>query len=132
MKKILEYLLPILWMLFSLFLFLAPPSDFDTGNSLFDFPHKDKVAHIVIFGILSFLWMRVFNRTNLKTGTNISIYALIGFIVLSWAISTEVMQATLTTTRSGDILDVFADLFGGSLGIVGYHILNRTALKVFC
>lgn len=88
--------------------FFNPPS---IGES--PFPHFDKFVHFCMYaGLSGILWLEHFwnhrkTRPNLKRGL---IGAVLFPVLLGGLI--EIGQAYLTTTRSGDIWDFFADILG--------------------
>lgn len=77
--------------------------------------HMDKFAHFTFFLALSFaishdLWVQ---RTDFAT-KKMKIWAIVVPILYGGLI--EIMQATLTTTRSGDICDLCFDAIGTFCG----------------
>lgn len=69
------------------------------------FVHADKVVHYLLFALLAgtVRW-RFGGRERL-------LWAVFGYAILS-----EVIQATVLPGRSGDVVDVLADIAGASLG----------------
>lgn len=82
------------------------------------FPHSDKVFHAGSFALVGFFGVRTLSffagssRWRPLTGASV----LAGILVLH-AIASELIQANLLPTRSGDVLDVVADVAGVALGI---------------
>ena len=68
-------------------------------------PGADKAVHLLLFAALA-------ATTRLRFG---SASAVLGAVVL-YAVVSEVVQAVLLSRRSGDLLDVVADLRGVALG----------------
>ena len=68
-------------------------------------PGADKAVHLLLFAALA-------ATTRLRFG---SASAVLGAVVL-YAVVSEVVQAVLLSRRSGDLLDVVADLLGAALG----------------
>ena len=92
---------------------LFAPSSGGTGSP---FPESDKVVHLLLFAGLAFTtrWRFGGGRTGLV--------AVAGLAVVS-----ELVQAGLLPSRSGDPLDVVADLAGTALGwaLAGRRIPQR-------
>lgn len=72
-----------------------------------DVAFADKWAHWLMYGTLSICMARVLHS-----------YLLIFFLSSAYGALMEVLQATLTTTRSGEMLDAAANAFGALCGIL--------------
>lgn len=86
-------------------------------------PNFDKIVHFTLYTILSFLWM-----WSLKTKANHSFKKNASFIFLigtCFGIVIEILQETLTQTRSGEILDVLSN----SSGILFGLLISKIVLK---
>jgi VanZ family protein len=100
-------LFSILVSLLLLYLSLAKSGQFEKIQ-LAKIPHIDKIVH---FGMY-FTLMAVFileHRKFLKNPWNLFLLAL---IPLAYGILMEILQFTLTSTRSGDFYDALADAAG--------------------
>lgn len=80
---------------------------------------NDKLMHVVIFALFSFLWIRAGLRMNRVIAAGFLFGALI-----------EVLQYVLPINRSGDWIDLLADgigtLAGAGLALVWYRLFpNR-------
>ena len=73
------------------------------GATLFE--HSDKVVHAVLFGLLAV-------TTRWRFGGRPALLAA----VAAYAVLSEVVQGVLLPERSGDALDVVADLVGAAVG----------------
>jgi hypothetical protein len=90
------------WLLFALAVtanlaLLYWPRTVGTGGV----PHLDKVAHAVSFGLVM--------ATGLRAGLGAAVLAA---VLAVHAVTSEVIQHTLLTGRSGEPADALADLFG--------------------
>ena len=94
-------------LLLSLYVLFTPRTG---GEGLF--PYADKVVHLVLFALLAATARWRFGPASA---------ALAG--VAAYAVLSEVAQATLLSTRSGDAYDVVADLLGAAVGWVAAHRL---------
>ncbi len=84
--------------------------------SLFDFYIPiDKLAHIFIFLVLSFLWLAYIDRVLTNTKPIVLFLALLGCLL--YGIIIEVSQELFVRSRKAEALDVLADLFGASIGL---------------
>ena len=68
------------------------------------------------------------NRNTLKNFRQI---LLIGLASLSYGIIIEIMQSTLTVTRTGDFFDALADLTGISAAILIWFLVMRYKKQAF-
>lgn len=116
-------LLAILWTLLIFFLCLFP------GNEIpeMEIPFLDKIVHIVLFAIWSFLWMTYFTEFRIRN----FIVVFIGGVLLGWF--TEFLQGTLTLLhRNMDVKDILADIVGCALGLLIFYIfytMHTTSLR---
>ncbi len=102
-------ILSMLWFCATIYaLFLAPQN-----QTVPPFPHFDKVVHAALFFTQTWLWV----KTYWALFRPLPIKMMMTILVL-WAIISEVMQATLTTTRHGDVWDVIADVTGIILALL--------------
>lgn len=100
--------------------FLRPLADFVKAN-------LDKFAHFTFFFALSFsichdLWVQRVDFSTLK----MKIWGIL--VPILYGALIEIMQATLTTTRSGDIVDLGFDALGA---ICGFFIAKTFVPKWF-
>lgn len=77
-------------------------------------PNKDKIVHFMFYFIFVILWYSYFKNENFhkKYGLMVVVVAIIFGILI------EICQATLTTSRQGDPMDVLANSTGAILGII--------------
>jgi len=95
----------ILVALIILYLSLANSHTFDKVSSIIDFPNIDKVVHFGMY--FSLMMVLVFeNRKIIKCFRDLFI---IGLIPFSFGILMEILQATLTVTRTGSVFDALAN-----------------------
>ena len=112
-KMIKKNIFTILVALIILYLSLANSHTFDK-IPLVDVPNFDKVVHLgMYFGLMSVIILE--NRKTIKR--TVSLF-LIGVIPLFYGILMEILQSTLTVTRSGSFYDGLADAAGVLLSIL--------------
>jgi VanZ family protein len=100
----------ILSIIVSLFIMYLSLSSADTFNavSFFNFPFFDKIVHFgMYFGLMSVIIFE--NRKRIKSTPQLF---LTGLIPLSYGILMEILQATITSTRSGSVYDALFNSFG--------------------
>ena len=87
----------------------------------------DKIFHSLSYVVLTVLWYYTFYY-NLKFNKGKAlIYAVV--ISIIFGIVIEVLQGTVTTYRSSDIIDVYANSLGAILAAVVIGIKNKYILK---
>jgi hypothetical protein len=112
-KMIKKNIFTILVALIILYLSLANSDTFE-NIPLVDLPDFDKVVHLGMYFVL----MSVIIYENRKTIKSTPGLFLTGLIPLSYGILMEILQATLTVTRSGSVFDALADAVGVILSIL--------------
>jgi VanZ family protein len=87
-------------------------------------PNFDKVIHVFFHFVFTALWFLFFKK---KLENSASYRAMLISIVLSFffGIFVELLQQYFTTTRSGDVLDIAANLVGALLAITSVVLLNK-------
>jgi VanZ family protein len=99
-----------------------PGSYFPQIVSFWDWLSPDKVVHLLLFGILSFL-MLWSNRQQYFESKKRS---LISFVLISGTIYgglTEILQAFVFVGRHGNIFDFFANMTGTFSGFVLFVLI---------
>lgn len=135
MKKIIKLLLIIIWLII-IFMFSNQNGLESTNltNGLLEkylfFIHSDfifilirKLAHITEYFILGILVINFINEFNIDKKIIISIF--ICFILASL----DEFHQLFVIGRTGQLLDVFIDMVGFTLGIVIFIIVNKKILK---
>ena len=90
-----------------MYLSLANAQTFDKAPFI-DIPNIDKAVHFCMyFGLMLVIILE--NKNSIKS---IGHLFLLGLIPLSFGILMEILQATLTVTRSGSVFDALANSAG--------------------
>lgn len=86
-------------------------------------PHLDKLIHVCFhYGFIT-LWFLYFKKKfKISNNYHLLIYTIIGSFV--FGIIIELIQQYYTTTRSADIFDVLANLFGAFSAAFSIVLLN--------
>ncbi len=126
-----DFLPGILWWVLVMVLTLTPGNYFPEVSSFWNLFSPDKIIHLLIFGVLSFLLLSGFGKHfRLKSVRGTTISPL--FITLFTGILTEVMQAVFPIGREASIYDVVANFTGCFAGYYSFRILknkNETNLR---
>ncbi|MDX1313981.1 MAG: VanZ family protein [Eudoraea sp.] len=83
-----------------------------------EIPHLDKIVHFTFYFVASIL-ASFYQREVFVKGITFNKILLIS-LLFTWVygIIIEVLQSTLTTARSGELYDVWANCFGGLIGVM--------------
>ncbi|CAM1334482.1 VanZ family protein [Tenacibaculum aestuariivivum] len=88
------------------------------GSQPIQVKNIDKYEHIIAYFFLTFIWLLAFGKTK----TN---QFIIVFCCFFYGIIIEALQVTLTTYRTGDVLDVIANTTGILIAYIVYFIFLR-------
>jgi VanZ family protein len=99
-------------------------SSMPSGPDLPSFPHIDKLAHIIVFGLLGFAVVRAFSRSLGWGPLQISLLSI--FLVTAYGASDELHQH-FVPRRTVELLDVGADAVGVTLAcLVWFLMIQRS------
>lgn len=112
-SKIFSKILPIYWA-FLTYMLLKPGQE--NQEYWFMFSGIDKVLHICIFALLSFLFTSAFPK--------IKFYYTFQ-IILIYAFLTEILQEEMNMGRSMESMDIIADTVGCLIGYYIYKVLIK-------
>jgi VanZ family protein len=93
-------------------------------SPLVNIPFMDKIVHLGMYFIMMSVII-IEHRKSLRNSGKLFLFAL---IPLSYGVLMEILQATLTVTRTGDFYDALADAAGILVSIVIW-LLIRPAFK---
>ena len=113
----------ILFFLYGAFLtyiLLRPTSDLDLPKNFFSFEGMDKVVHSLIFALLAYLYKMAFLRHSIVREL---------LLLSAYALLTEIMQEQMQLGRSGDPLDILADVLGIFAGVFIFNLTKKTTEK---
>jgi len=86
-------------------------------------PNFDKVIHVVFHFVFSTLWFLYFKKRWIKR-TSYQLLTFCLFCSFVFGIAIEFMQQYFTTTRTADVFDVLANLFGAFLAAILIILVN--------
>ena len=114
-----------IWAVIILLLTGLPGSYFPQVVSFWDWITPDKIVHLGIFAIFSFLILWGY-RTQYYESDKRLLFNTVAFLVgSSFGALTEILQATVFIGRHGSLYDFFADCVGSLIGIVFFTLLYR-------
>jgi len=118
-KKIFLYL-AIFWTGLILYLCLKNANEIKQ----IEIPNFDKIIHFVFHFVFTTLWF-LYLKKKFNSSNNINLLVITLIISLVFGIAIELMQQYFTATRTADVFDVLANLFGAFLAVMSIILLNR-------
>ena len=116
-----KIVLAVLWTAFIFYGLTKEPSGIPRFPWLLK-PGVDKIIHAILFAVEAGLLSLVFEKSNEKK---------IGLVILGWCFilggGLEVVQHVWIEGRSGDWLDLLADVVGGFVGLLFVKIVQNTS-----
>ncbi len=118
-KSILNSFIPgILWWIFVLALMCTPGKDFPRLGSWTELISLDKIIHVLVFGLMVYLFSRPLYQKNLSNQGKKQLFAKIAIASAIWGLTIEFIQHFWIPGRSLDILDFVADSLGCLLAYI--------------
>ena len=112
----------IVWALI-VFILCSIPGDDLPKTSAIHIPHFDKIVHFGMFFIMGiFLMAELSFQTKLKQAYIILITVL---LIAAYGGAIEYLQQHYFTNRSGDYIDLAADILGGIVAVILYPWLKK-------
>jgi VanZ family protein len=113
-----RYLYPFVWFILVIIGSLSPQRNLP---SIVIFEHADKVVHGIMYFIMTVLLIPALLSKKKYTLS----YVFSFLISIFYGLVMEFLQYSITSTRSADILDFFANCIGALLGIIFYQYAIR-------
>jgi VanZ family protein len=110
----------LFWTGVILFFCLIKSSDIPQIN----IPNLDKVIHAFFHFVFVLLWF-LFLKKKLNSSNNFNLLAITFVFSLVLGIVIEMIQQFFTVTRTGDPLDILANVSGATLAFIGIVLLNK-------
>jgi VanZ family protein len=99
---------------------MADSQSFDQVPFL-NIPHLDKIVHFLMyFGLMSVIIFE--HRKSINGSTQLILIALIPF---TYGILIEILQLTITTSRSGNFYDVLANSTGIIISVIIWLLIGK-------
>lgn len=90
-------------------------------------PHIDKIFHFFTYMVLAFLWYFTFITTFIIDKKRALTYAVL--LSILFGIIIELLQGTLTASRSADVYDIMANIMGVLFLALVIYIKNMLTIK---
>ncbi|WP_420551847.1 VanZ family protein [Tenacibaculum aiptasiae] len=78
----------------------------------------DKYEHLIAYFVLSFFWLLALRKTKIND-------LIIVFACVFYGIIIEALQVTMTSYRSGDVLDIIANTTGILIAYIIYFLFFK-------
>ncbi|WP_272150529.1 VanZ family protein [Tenacibaculum aiptasiae] len=78
----------------------------------------DKYEHLIAYFVLSFFWLLALRKTKIND-------LIIVFACVLYGIIIEALQVTMTSYRSGDVLDIIANTTGILIAYIIYFLFFK-------
>jgi VanZ family protein len=118
----------IAWFFLILVLMCLPGSSFPKTDDWLDKIFFDKWVHAGIFGVLAFLFMNPFVKSDITIHYKRNMLLKIALACSIWGFTTELIQKYLVVRRSFDIMDWVADTIG--VLIIFFYFWKNRSLKL--
>lgn len=108
-----------------------PGNFFPTVVTFWEWLGPDKILHLCVFGLLSFLILFGY-REKIKAGDRKfkrTMYVVSLALSISYGALTELLQKYVFINRFGSLLDFIADAIGCVLGLIIYFFIFEKKIK---
>ena len=120
----LRFILPsIIWTTFVVVISLVPSSSVNLRE--FQFEGVDKIAHFVMYTLLSLFWAIGLKRQNIYVGLRRNAFKICVFGGFLLSLVIELIQEFFIWTRHFEVLDLIANGIGCIFGIVLFKIIYQ-------
>ena len=115
----------ILWIIIIMVLIGTPGNYIPKVITFWNWLSPDKIIHLLIFGILTFLLIRGFQKQF--SFQKLRLYSKQSALIFGifFGLLTEVLQIFVFTGRYGSMYDFSANTLGCLLGLLFYNLINR-------
>jgi VanZ family protein len=120
----------ILWALIIMLLTGLPGNYFPEIISFWEWISPDKVVHLFVFGVLSFLILYE-NKVQYFKGKHRSLLLICLLTGIAYGALTEVLQFYVFVGRHGNFYDFYANVAGVFSGMALFMLIYRKNKKLF-
>ncbi len=113
-KKLFQFWKPFVWLILICYGLFLPANELP-AKSLLKIPHFDKMVHFSLFFVLCLLFFRPFKSLQLKQ------YFFAPLISVTISALLELVQHSITSSRSSDIHDFLANFSGILVSVLFFH-----------
>jgi VanZ family protein len=100
-------------------LLLAMPGNALPKTNLVNIPNFDKIVHVGLFAVLTFLALYALNQPTFRKKTVVGLMAIIYGTIM------EYVQLHLVAYRSFEGIDIVADAIGAIMGVLVFSLLVK-------
>jgi hypothetical protein len=119
--RAMDFLPAVCWFILVCLLLFMPSREMPDSN-LFKLKGTDKLVHLFLFGVMTFLFcLPVFLSLPVTPKNKKIIYWSVALLVSLWGLSTEFIQKTYVPGRDFELLDWLADSAGSFLAYIPLH-----------
>lgn len=93
------------------------------GKQPIQINNLDKYEHAFAYFVLSFIWLLAFSKTKVND-------FFVVFCCFFFGIIIETLQVTITTYRSGDVLDIVANTTGILIAYIIYFLFFKKSVVI--
>ncbi|PLW96073.1 MAG: hypothetical protein C0591_09685 [Marinilabiliales bacterium] len=112
----------IAWAMFILILTGIPGYQIPKIPTFLEWLSPDKIVHVVMFGILSYLALYGYRQQYLKSLHRSFIVLVVILLSVFYGLVTELLQLYVFTGRNGNVYDFMANAIGAITGGVAYFL----------
>jgi len=120
-KKFLVYWFPVI--IYAAMIFIMSSMPKTLTESLYVFPHSDKVGHFFEYTIFGFLMIRALN-SSARPRTNISLRTMAVLLCVLYAVTDEIHQHFIPS-RSMEFADLISDGLGAFIGQIFFKARHQ-------
>lgn len=120
----LRFILPsTIWTAFVVIISLVPSSNVNLKE--FQFEGVDKIAHFIMYTLLSLFWAIGLKRQNISVALRRNAFKVCVFGGFFLSLVVEIIQEVFIFTRHFEVLDLIANGIGCIFGIVLFKIIYQ-------
>ncbi|MEX1191618.1 MAG: VanZ family protein [Brumimicrobium sp.] len=114
----------ILWTILVIILSLSPSSQL--GGNEISFEGFDKIAHFVMYSLLTLFWITGLKRQNKSKNLRAKAFLIVTVSAFVLSLILELLQEFFVISRYFEGLDLIANGFGCIFGVLLFKLVYRT------
>jgi len=118
------FIISLIWAILILILSSIPGGSLPKSSLFLNIPHLDKIIHAGLYLPLAFFIVAEFDLSK-RAVVRLAGPFLTMLIVSFYGGLIEILQGSLFSNRSADIVDFLADVIGGLIGLTIYFLFFR-------
>jgi hypothetical protein len=113
-----KFIPAIIWFVLVFVLLCLPGDNLPEIDNWLQSLHPDKIVHVFLFGVMSYLFMAPPGRAGFTDGKKMTIFIAIGAACCLWGLATEFIQKYFVPGRNFDVTDWLSDTCGSAAAII--------------